>query len=165
MISLADIGYAAGFYEGEGSFIKATSGTTSYVSITQKDIEPLLKMQKLFGGTITQYNGYNYWRLFGVECRGFVLTIFTLLSARRRKQILKNVEFFTELDTCPNGHVYLEGTYKIVSYEGRNPSRKCLKCEEDNKLRKESRKGLTIDDFAILQKAMENIKKDGLLNN
>jgi len=133
MISLAEIGFAAGFYEGEGSFI-GTDRKTPYVSITQKDIEPLEKLQKKFGGKIAKYGNYYYWRLMGAEGRGFILTIFTFLSARRRAQILKFKDSFFNTDKCPSGHIYEEGSFDIID-TGTRSYRRCLQCAVTNTLK------------------------------
>jgi hypothetical protein len=152
-ISLLDIGYAAGLYEGEGS-IQSTSNRLKkiycYVSMTQKDPEPLVKMQKLFGDEIKVYGGYNYWRLYGIEMREFVLTIFSLLSSRRRNQILQYKEQFTTPDACPNGHVYENGSYRIVKGPGGYEHRQCLECYKLNIDRKnEKRRNVSPDEEMI----------------
>ena len=134
MVTMADIGYAAGFYEGEGSF-GSSNANSPMVSITQKDIEPLEKMQKLFGGTIAKYGKYHYWRLSRAEGRGFIMTIFTFLSARRRNQILKYKDSFFSIDKCPNGHEYEEGTFEMVEYSGRSARKQCLICLAINQIR------------------------------
>jgi hypothetical protein len=134
-LSLLDIGYAAGFYDGEGSFWrKSDKGkywNSCSVHILQKDPAPLVKLQSQFGGSVSPHmvNGrqYNRWSLSGVECRAFILTIFTLLSDRRRKQILKYKEFFVGPSTCSVGHLYVEGSYRITEGGSR---RTCLICEE-----------------------------------
>lgn len=100
---LVDIGWAAGFYEGEGWFGPNQNGSGHKVAIAQKNIEPLLRIQKLFGGEINRFNiptgVCHRWRVHGVECRQFLLTIFSLLSARRKAQILDHKRFFVELDS------------------------------------------------------------------
>lgn len=108
MITIKDIAWAAGIYEGEGTF----SGGHN-VRVVQKDSWLIYELHKLFGGTISQYNGYHYWSLSGEKCRGFLLTIFTFLSPRRRDQILKYPLFFKDENFlppqfCPNGHEYTE---------------------------------------------------------
>lgn len=131
---MTNIGWAAGFYEGEGSFIEP-----GYVSITQKDINPLIKIRDIFGGKINLYNGYYYWRLHGLEMRQFILTIFTLLSDRRRKQILKFKNIFTETDKCKNGHEY-DLNRKILNNRTGEYNRVCLICARANMRRKNERR-------------------------
>ena len=89
--SMADLGWAAGFLEGEGSF--GGNFHKQYpcqvVRATQKDTEPLQKLIALLGGTITlrRSDGYSEWRASGVRARGIMFTLFPFLSARRRMQI------------------------------------------------------------------------------
>lgn len=133
MVILSNIGWAAGFYEGEGSFHK------HYVSITQKDRWPLEHLVKLFGGEISEYNGYFYWRIYGAKCRGFVLTIFTFLSPRRRRQIIEYPLFFKDPkflsnQVCQNGHPYVEGSYQIIESRGKQV-KQCLFCQVRKNLR------------------------------
>lgn len=94
--TVADIAWAAGFYEGEGSCQKtAREGSVSQsVKIQQNDPEPLRKLQRLFGGSVTQSRsrGFNpkpiyIWLACGPRGRGFLYTVFSFLSARRRKQV------------------------------------------------------------------------------
>lgn len=160
MISLSEVGWAAGLYEGECSFIANKDGKGQHVSMTQKDPWPLVKLQTLFGGEVHPYSGYNYWRLYGAECRAFVLTIFTFLSPRRRQQILKHVEFFTIPDCCPNGHTYKEGSYKIVTVSGRS-YKQCLACRVMN--RAKHGHGLKSAYTDLFNAGLENLKKDGFV--
>jgi hypothetical protein len=96
-----DIYWAAGIYEGEGNCIQATR--TQRVSISQKDIWILDKFRALFGGSVNKRknNGSNLvkrptgdlscfcWVLTGVRARGFLMTIYSLLSPRRQEQVRK----------------------------------------------------------------------------
>ena len=89
-----DIAWAAGFYEGEGSVQRnnKTPGSPG-VQIAQKDPAPLLWLRERFGGSVREYTrnsdgrAYYKWWLSGTRARGFLFTIFSLLSARRRGQI------------------------------------------------------------------------------
>lgn len=156
---MVDIGFAAGFYEGEGSVLKGNKeGVSILVSITQKDIEPLLKMRDLFGGNIKEYGGYHYWRLSGEKCHGFLLTIFTLLSARRRQQILKYKDFFLAEDRCPSGHPYIEGSYEMVQYKERNPTKSCLICRTTQYEAKKN--GMSVKMQRLMDEAVKNFKKE-----
>lgn len=133
-ITLSEIGYAAGFYDGEGSIITMNNNRNIYVSITQKDQEPLMKLKKRFGGELNQYSGYWYLRLYGVEMRGFILTIFTLLSKRRRDQILKYKDHFNipKIDACPNGHIYTKTSFRWEISRDRM-YRSCKICRKINR--------------------------------
>lgn len=83
--SVLDIAWAAGLFEGEGS-----ASACSRACIVQKDTYILRKLQVLFGGTIRR-NGRGRdvfaWTICGGRARGFLYTIFTFLSPRRREQV------------------------------------------------------------------------------
>jgi hypothetical protein len=80
-----DIGWAAGFFEGEGSVGFQASPVAK---VGQKDAWPLERLQRLFGGSFakTSWGGLQ-WSLHGSQARGFLLTIYSLLSPRRRAQV------------------------------------------------------------------------------
>lgn len=83
-----DFVWAAGFYEGEGS---ASNG---YVNITQKDTWSLTRLRSLFGGNISIQgaDGMNQWSVSGARGRGFIQSIYGLLSPRRQEQIRKSFQ-------------------------------------------------------------------------
>jgi hypothetical protein len=135
MISLVDIGWAAGFYEGEGSFVDGR-----YVSVAQKTEEPLIKFQSLFGGSINKWNGVYYLRLSADETRQCLLTIFSLLSRRRKDKILENKEFFLKQDTCPNGHTYPSGSKEYSNYRTGGTYRSCKICAREKQRRKNAKR-------------------------
>lgn len=86
--SLCDLAWAAGVYEGEGH-VRGREGDTIQVQIVQKDRWLLDRLVQLFGGAIYGPHGHSgcfNWYVSGVRARGFVLTIFTFLSPRRREQ-------------------------------------------------------------------------------
>jgi hypothetical protein len=91
--SIRDISFAAGFYEGEGSL--TPNGT---VQIVQNDREILDKMQSLFGGKVygpykgSSTNEYHVLTITRERALGFLLTIFTMLSKQRRKEIKSLLE-------------------------------------------------------------------------
>jgi len=94
----ADLHWIAGFMDGEGTF--GNGGHVKYpcaaVSATQKDIEPLEKLQKFLGGSIgknsnnttTGSKRYFYrWQATGPRARGIMMTLYPLLSSRRQTKI------------------------------------------------------------------------------
>lgn len=86
--TLRDLSWAAGFLEGEGSFFK--SNKSEYVQADQVQQEPLLRLKILFGGTIRDPVSYSpafRWSISGPRARGVMLTLFTMLSPRRKEQI------------------------------------------------------------------------------
>lgn len=81
--TLMDIAWAAGFIEGEGCFT-----THGQVTVTQKTIEPLARLQEFVGGGISQdKDGIYQLRLSGARARGLAMTLYPLLSSRRQKRI------------------------------------------------------------------------------
>lgn len=102
--SINEIAWAAGVYEGEGcclTYKKKQKPTyvTLRIQLCQKDRWLLDRLQALFGGTVTIRKGYGphttdlfAWNLYGPRARGFLLTIFTWMSPRRRQQIRQAIE-------------------------------------------------------------------------
>lgn len=85
-----DVAWAAGFLEGEGSFV--TNGrrgcTTTASQINQ---EPLLRLQEIFGGAVvphkTPKGKPNYrWRTHGMRAAAIARLIFPHLSEKRKSQ-------------------------------------------------------------------------------
>lgn len=111
-ISVKEIAWAAGIYEGEGSCgtqryskkLKKTGLEKVYTllqaTVSQKDPWILFELQRLFGGRINTYPNsgcskawISRWRVCGAKARGFLQTVYVLLSPRRREQVsfaLKN---------------------------------------------------------------------------
>ena len=85
-ITLLEIGWCAGFLEGEGSF---TGGRGFTIKAGQRSREPLERLQLLLGGRIgTQSKGQLFrWSVSGPRARGVALTLYPLLSERRQEQI------------------------------------------------------------------------------
>lgn len=96
--TMRDLAWAAGIYEGEGTCVRNGKGSSTAV-VTQKDRWLLDRFQQLFGGRIYlrtyRRTGYgssemasNFrWQINGKRARGFLLTMYTFLSPRRRTQI------------------------------------------------------------------------------
>ena len=115
MVTIKDIAWAAGIYEGEGTF---SSGKSARV--TQKDPWLVYRLKDLFGGTISVHNGYYYWTVCGSDARGFLLSIFSFLSPRRRAQITEYKSFFVDEEYnrggfCSKGHEMTPQNTKWVS--------------------------------------------------
>jgi hypothetical protein len=87
----ADLHWAAGFVEGEGSF-RGTKNT-EMVEVSQVQLWPLEKLQQMFGGSIKKKSGngkrqdFFLWRIWGARARGLQMTLYSLMSPRRQKQI------------------------------------------------------------------------------
>jgi hypothetical protein len=92
--TMMQIAWAAGCYEGEGSVLPRNSaygGKSPIVSLTQKDDWLCARLRALFGGQVRKYQMrgrfYNYWRLTGPRGIGFLMTIYSFLSPRRKEQV------------------------------------------------------------------------------
>jgi hypothetical protein len=83
--SLLDIAWAAGVFEGEGCCTDQHQAV-----VVQKDTWLLYKLQALFGGKVSlnYWNGCSRWVLTGSRARGFLMTVFSFLSPKRKMQVL-----------------------------------------------------------------------------
>ena len=84
-----DLHWVAGFMEGEGSF---THCGTERTKASQKQREPLLLLQRILGGHIREYkNSWGFpmyeWYASGKRARGIMLTLYLLMSTKRKNQI------------------------------------------------------------------------------
>jgi hypothetical protein len=132
MIRLRDITWAAGMYESEGSF----SGTQAVV--VQKDPWVLHRLVRIFKfGSIRPHGDNCYqWGISGENARGFLLTIFTELSPRRRAQILEHKKFFIDdmfkrQSVCRNGHPKTEeNTRRVWNNRRQDFDYVCIICDK-----------------------------------
>jgi hypothetical protein len=90
------LGWAAGFLEGEGSFPGGKECSPSTVSAVQKEAEPLKRLQHMFGGRVFwRPDGGTYgahvWYVNGPTARGLMMTLYSLMSPRRREQISESI--------------------------------------------------------------------------
>jgi hypothetical protein len=99
-----DLGWAAGFYEGEGYSRARKGGGGLEVVVGQVSTEPLDKLQRLFGGSIrkdTKRQTYNphaqpfyFWTIGGVAARKFLEAIYPhVIAPKRRVQIYETMTF------------------------------------------------------------------------
>jgi hypothetical protein len=87
--------WAAGLYEGEGSCNYAKS--TENVQMQMMDPWPLDRLSRLFGGGRYQSEKVSSWgtgtvhrwAIYGARARGFLMTIYPMLSPRRQGQLRK----------------------------------------------------------------------------
>ncbi len=91
--TIRNLEWAAGFLDGEGCPI-AYNGTQRF-SALQADTEPLERLLRLFGGSLipqadrARKKPAWLWQVHGARARGVMMTLYLLLSARRRSQIRK----------------------------------------------------------------------------
>ena len=96
--STQDIVFAAGFYEGDGyCYYNKLSET---VRVGQKDPEILHRLRAKFGGVMRKDSDVTErgtprtiytWQITGARARGFLMSIYGLLSQRRQGQIRKTM--------------------------------------------------------------------------
>lgn len=88
VIAVNELYWAAGFIEGEGWF---ESSSSFRAACAQKQREPLERLQRIFGGNITQSKiktGIIFlWRVHGSRAAGVMMTLWPLMSTRRQQQI------------------------------------------------------------------------------
>lgn len=104
MINTKELYWAAGFLEGEGSFgcwskSKAHGRYRQFVVCAEQvQREPLERLLKLFGGSINSgrvrdnKNRIFRWRVYSTRARGLAMTLFCLMSPRRKEQIHKMLD-------------------------------------------------------------------------
>lgn len=91
-----DLAWAAGFLEGEGSFGHSYNGKLN-IEASQKEREPLDRLLRFFGGSLSlgkprgfakaNQVGLWKWMVTGPRALALGLTIWPLLSTRRKHQI------------------------------------------------------------------------------
>ncbi len=106
--SIKDIYWAAAIVEGEGCIIFG-KGKYISVSVYQKDTWILHKLTRMFGGSI-YYRKQDerrfgkcdsLWRVSGPRGRGFIMTIFSILSPNKQKRVIEGmVKWLGRGDLC-----------------------------------------------------------------
>lgn len=141
MLDIKEIYWAAGFLEGEGSF--ATRGPYgNYVVAVQVQCEPLNRLRRMFGGKIFYSDRYRKshpkwkpvyrWYVSNAAARGVMMTIYSLMSPRRKVQINKVLDLWRshqrrpEYRThCPRGHAYEGDNLMVNKHTGGRYCRTC----------------------------------------
>jgi len=98
--TMRDLGWAAGFLEGEGSFDLNTRRRqpgvwrTPQVRAAQVQREPLEKLVRLFGGKIylqkhpsPRARQQHRWSIASDRARGVMMTLYAMMSLQRKQQI------------------------------------------------------------------------------
>ena len=86
------LAWAAGFLEGEGWF--AFPSHSLAIRVNQKIIEPLIKLLQMFGGSVLYNKQGNiwFWAVYGQRAAGVMMTLYSMLSARRKAQIVSALD-------------------------------------------------------------------------
>lgn len=129
MLTQRDLGWIAGFLEGEGSFVlrhnrhRYRSSGSVVVSAGQIQRQPLHRLVALLGGKIyvraaraRNPHIIYHWQLHGAQARGLMMTLYALMSVKRQLQIRTALDGWragistgqpNHLKThCPRGHPY-----------------------------------------------------------
>jgi hypothetical protein len=96
-INMRELYWAAGFMEGEGSFSSQRYLVT--VQAVQVQRQPLERLQLLFGGVIRTFRRravigevYHRWEVTGRKAAAIAMTLYALMSPRRKQQIAVALE-------------------------------------------------------------------------
>lgn len=124
MISTLDLKWAAGFMEGEGSFLWVGGGAeTNYrerarVVAYQNQAWPLEEMRRIFGGKIYRSStrtDNKTWVIDGRMAVQIMMTLYAAMSPRRQEQIRKALAQWRKRPPepkyrthCPRGHALTE---------------------------------------------------------
>src|SRR5262245_57482296 len=86
-MNFSELHWAAGFLEGEASF---HCGHSIQLSASQVQMWPLEQLQRIFGGTIRGRSNrkINDWQLNGYQAAAVMMTLWSLMSPRRKEQIV-----------------------------------------------------------------------------
>lgn len=137
---VSSIAWAAGFLEGEGSFIMSRkTGDSLTVSAPQKDREPLDKLQSIFGGKINgPYKNLPClnWTVHGSAAAGIMMTVYPFMSLRRRNKIAECLMIWKtrpvahrDKNVCYRGHEF--SLRKNGKRQG--VARICMTCVNNNR--------------------------------
>lgn len=94
--SSEELAWAAGFLEGEGSFVRTNRGKYFGINVIAKQVnpEPPLRLQAIFGGSVRNRapvgigrKPYSEWVASGSRARSVIAAVWTWLSAHRKRQI------------------------------------------------------------------------------
>jgi hypothetical protein len=144
-VDRAELFWVAGFIEGEGCFSGYRGA--GRIIVSQKNREPLDRLQKSFGGNMYwNPNGKIWqWAVYGPVSVGLMMTIYPVLSRRRQQQAAAAIAAWRarplwnrRRSACEKGHPLSEAnTYR---WEKRVSTRGCRVCRNDNVRRWRSRK-------------------------
>jgi hypothetical protein len=149
-ISTLHLAWAAGFLEGEGSFVAGPEAAPC-VSAAQVQLEPLQRLAEMFGGKITsrKTNGFSdksifVWRLSARRSIEVMMTLYLFMSPRRKEQIERSITKWRSgrllkshhWNMCGRGHLLTEDNVFLVD----GKYRKCRQCRKDAKRRMRARR-------------------------
>lgn len=139
-MNIKELYWAAGFIEGEGSF-KFQKPSGLQITAVQVQEQPLLRLQAVLGGTITgphsprdpKHASQYHWQASSVRAAGMMMTLFSLLSPRRKAQVREALAGWKTTAihnkykvNCKNGHPLNEG--KQLHEANGKTRRRCTAC-------------------------------------
>lgn len=144
MLTVKDVAWAAGFMEGEGSFVLAGRNKVSpVVSVAQVQREPLERMQRMFGGNISLQRrslkrptnqDIHQMAWTGRRAAEIIMTLYVLMSPRRQEQMRKVLDVWKAVPLsrqyankthCGRGH---ERTAENTYVAPKNTTPQCRVC-------------------------------------
>lgn len=141
MVSKAEVAWAAGFYEGEGYLTKTSPPR---VQIAQCNIEPLEKLQSLFGGSIygpempkgARQPVFRWVLGDHASSKSFIYAIFPWLSDKKQKDTLDKIDRYADVvlvrqSNCRNGH----NKDKVGFYILKGGHQRCKACHKETRER------------------------------
>ena len=139
-VNVHELYWAAGFLEGEGSFI-GSKKSAFQVTACQVQKQPLERLVKLFGGTLFWREPGNLrqhaiwrWVRCGKYAAGIMMTLYSLLSPRRQEQAKSALTHWKSLkikdrELCRKGHEYKTvGVY--IAPAGWRTCRECKRASQ-----------------------------------
>lgn len=162
MVPIGFIHWTAGFLEGEGSFTwrahRTCRGGGLLVSAPQVQREPLDRLARHFGGNVIvqrqqrgKWQKCYSWNLGGSKGAALMMTIYSLLSPKRRAQARKALDgwkgapghsWHKAVMHCPYGHLY-SGTIPIKGGNWKRTQRVCRICRMNDMRRSRLKRGIT----------------------
>ena len=139
-LSAKDLGWVAGFIEGEGTF--GWAGTTPTVSAAQVQYWPLERMKALCGGSIITLKRkevvgqiYFRWYIYGVGATELIKLIYPLLSPRRQEQAkVVYTKRYQQVNApkliktiCKHGHLWIKKNIYTFKKDGRQICKICAR--------------------------------------
>lgn len=141
MISIKDIGWVAGFLEGEADF---GYGHGLRIRVGQKHRWALDKLQLFFGGRIAliEHNGLNgspiyHWRIGSIMAASIMMTILNMMSPIRQEKIRAILAVWKtkklhgrDRTVCIHGHVLDRKSFYTTKSGERKVRRNCFTCHK-----------------------------------
>lgn len=139
-----NIEWIAGFLEGEGAFgLSGPNRKSALVAAAQVQMEPLERLMRMVGGNLHTHTSkkpnhqvQGRWSLSGINAAGLMMTVYPLMSPRRKEQIRAALSVWRSAlphtkyrSVCKRGHP-LEGPNLVVYPPGgrTRPGRMCRAC-------------------------------------